>query len=578
MIELSKTLSLPVDAVTQTFGILSKKGSGKSYTATKLAEGMLKVGGQIIAFDPVGNWFNLRMLADGTPSGLPVYIFGGTNADIPIDPQGGRELAKVLANEPISAVLDVSEMRQGEMRRFAAAFADEFYHQKKSNRTPVHLFLEEAQLFVPQDVKADTAAMVGAFELIVRLGRNYGIGATMISQRPQSVNKQVLSQVECLIVLQTNGVHERKAIEEWVSEHGVERGMVGELPSLPVGTAYVWSPSWLRVFEKVQIAKKFTFDGSATPTVGQTPVEPKRLAPTDLAKLREVMAEAFEEAQSTDPKHLQERIKQLELQLKSKPVAVLAHAPSQEEIKAAFDQGVTTERHRVANELGILAPQYEAIADAGETITGLIAKLSVGLVSIVSTAKVEFADPRVTKRIKSETLPGGLAVSQTKSYGARPRPQQAILDGLAWLEAIGLTSGSRTIVAFLAGASPKSSAFVNNLGGLRTSSLIAYPGPGMVALSATGRQCASAIDAPKTPAALHHMIAARLPKPQFTILSVLIQCRGPISREQLAARAGASPNSSAYVNNLGALRSLGLIDYPTRGDVVALPILFLRGS
>ena len=39
---------------------------------------------------------------------------------------------------------------------------------------------------------------------------------------------------------------------------------------------------------------------------------------------------------------------------------------------------------------------------------------------------------------------------------------------------------------------------------------------------------------------------------------------------------GSSSTSSAYANNLGRLRSLGLIDYPDRGHVVALPVLFLE--
>lgn len=34
--------------------------------------------------------------------------------------------------------------------------------------------------------------------------------------------------------------------------------------------------------------------------------------------------------------------------------------------------------------------------------------------------------------------------------------------------------------------------------------------------------------------------------------------------------------SSGYTNNLGALRSLGLVDYPRPGRVVALPVLFLE--
>src|SRR5438045_2179216 len=82
--------------------------------------------------------------------------------------------------------------------------------RKKGERhpVPVHLMIEESQLIVPENFGGDSARMVGIYEEIIRLGRNYGIGVSMISQRPQSVNKEVLNQTECLLVGQVNGAHE----------------------------------------------------------------------------------------------------------------------------------------------------------------------------------------------------------------------------------------------------------------------------------------------------------------------------------------------------------------------------------
>ena len=37
-----------------------------------------------------------------------------------------------------------------------------------------------------------------------------------------------------------------------------------------------------------------------------------------------------------------------------------------------------------------------------------------------------------------------------------------------------------------------------------------------------------------------------------------------------------SPTSGGYFNNLGSLRSLGLVDYPQPGTVAAQPVLFLE--
>ncbi len=46
------------------------------------------------------------------------------------------------------------------------------------------LHVEEAQLLVPQRVMRGGERMLGAFESLVKLGRNFGIGVSLISQRP----------------------------------------------------------------------------------------------------------------------------------------------------------------------------------------------------------------------------------------------------------------------------------------------------------------------------------------------------------------------------------------------------------
>jgi uncharacterized protein len=73
--------------------------------------------------------------------------------------------------------------------------------------------------------------------------------------------------------------------------------------------------------------------------------------------------------------------------------------------------------------------------------------------------------------------------------------------------------------------------------------------------------------------------AGLLPPAKWRILRVLIDADGePVDRDVLAEAADQSATSSGYANNLGSLRSLGLIDYPERGRVVARPVLFLEGA
>jgi hypothetical protein len=77
---------------------------------------------------------------------------------------------------------------------------------------------------------------------------------------------------------------------------------------------------------------------------------------------------------------------------------------------------------------------------------------------------------------------------------------------------------------------------------------------------------------------LHKAWFSKLSNPKVRILQELIR-RYPdaLSKQSLAELAGQSATSSGYTNNLGSLRSLGLIDYPQGGFVAATGLLFPDG-
>jgi hypothetical protein len=157
-------------------------------------------------------------------------------------------------------------------------------------------------------------------------------------------------------------------------------------------------------------------------------------------------------------------------------------------------------------------------------------------------------------------------------------PQQRILNALAWLESVRLPAPVKNIVAWLAEQSPTSSGYANNLGSLRTAGLIEYPMPGSVALTDAGRLHAGTFDEPLTADEVQKAVLARLSAPQQRILRALIDAYPQsIEKERVAEIAEASATSSGFANNLGAMRSLGIIDYPAPGKVAAKPVLFLEG-
>lgn len=338
-LRISTSLALPIDAVTQTFGILAIKGVGKTYTELKMGEEFLKADLQTIFIDAMGVCWGLRASADGRGPGLSITIMGGDHADVPLVPTAGKVVADLLARENFPCILDISDFRKGEQRRFVMDFSEEFYHLKKQHRHPVHLFLDEADMWTPQRPEKGYERLLGAIEDLVRRGRARGIGVTMATQRPAVLNKDVLSQISVLIAMQMSSPHDIDAVDYWVKSNGTREQrdeLLKSLASLEKGEAWVWSPAWLKVFKRIKIALRETFDSSKTPEVGEKLIQPKKLAPVDIERIRTAIASTVEQVKNDDPKLLKQRIVDLTRQLataRAMPVAATKPAPVPERPK-----------------------------------------------------------------------------------------------------------------------------------------------------------------------------------------------------------------------------------------------------
>lgn len=575
-LKISKEISLPIDAVTQTISTIGRKGAGKTYLATMIAEQMIDAGAQIVVLDPVGNWWGLRVAADGKSKGKDIFIIGGDHGDVPIVPEAGNRIAKLLVEKGISAVLDISTFRIGERKRFCTDFGEEFLHLKKGHRSPVHIFIEEAQIIIPQRVGPEEARMVGAFEQIVRLGRNYGVGVTLVTQRPQSVNKEVLSQVECLCVLQVTGPHERKALEEWVQEAGADRKLVGELPGLRMGEGYVWSPSWLRIYQRVRFSTKQTFDASATPKVGEA-TKAAKLASVDVERLRSEMSEVVEQAERDDPNVLRRKIVELQRDLKNTQKTINPIKIEKIQIPAV---GKKTIEGLIKIESGlrkILKPIKEQVLFLE---TGL-EKLSTEIKKAERINNIVRPTQSIKEFIKRKEYISPLLKPRAEFTpplnlnGELTGPEQRILNAIAWMESIGINEPEQTAIAFLADYRFGGGAFNNPRGSLRMKGLVEYVGNKIV-LTESGRQVARIPEIPLTTEELHKKVIGRLPGPERKLLNVLLEVYpNEISNEELAERSGYTFGAGGFNNPRGRLRSLGLIEYVPGGGVKAKSLLFI---
>jgi len=571
---ISTTLTLPVDIVTDRAGFLGQSGSGKTYAAMRLAELMLDAGAQIAALDPVGVWWGLRASADGKRPGYAIHVFGGSHGDLPLVPTSGALIADVLVDKGIGAVLDVSDFTLGEMHRFVSAFMERLFERKKRAPSPVHLFLEEAHNFAPQylppnDRSGDGSAalMLHRVERVVRVGRNYGIGSSLISQMPQAVAKKVLNQVSVLFAMRMLGAHERKAVDEWMGDKARSKddlALVDRLPMLETGECIVMSPSFLKVNKQVKVSSKTTFDSSAGIKFGVEAVAPKKLAAVDVEALREAMKGVVEEAEKDDPKALRRRIAELE------KVTPLPPAPTVKPVDLTRLERVIEKLEKTVK---VLAQRQQAVV----TEAGLL-RAALG--------KAKSGDAREEKLYSAVVTPHAVVSPLVLKSGFGPSPQTTNLvklpgksKGMLRVLASSLRPTlTRQQIGLLAGLKHTSGTFSNYLSVLRTADFIRESG-GAISITEAGIVRIGGRPEPKSEDERRAEWRAKLPGKCKDMFDALLKSGGQ-TRELLAERVGISPSSGTYSNYLSVLRSNGLIveEEEEGGLISASPMLFERVS
>ena len=585
-LHISDDLSLPLEAVTNTHLILARRRVGKSYTAAVMAEEMVKAGLPWVALDPTGIWWGLTSSADGKSEGLPVIIVGGPHGHVPLEPNAGKIIANLVVDNPGWYIIDFSrfENRSHEIK-FATDFGIQLYRRKQRKPSALHLFVDEADMFVPQKFpKNGGKEMFDAYDAIVRRGGVYGLGATLITQRPAIVNKDVTTQCETLIALQTTAPQDQDPIFDWVGRNGTDeqlRQIKQSLASLKVGHAWLFSPD-SDVFKLIKIRTRETFNSSATPKPGAKPIEPKIFASIDIEKLGAEIAETVERSKQTDPAFLHREISQLRRQL-----ADSARAPGPVKLEPVIErvevpvisEDTINELREALAGIGAKGDEVLEIGRNMKEVAKVVEDVLMAMTDAVLRLQGKQMAPAPRPRAQVTGVPSPQITLKRENAGNLDltSPQQRILDSVAWLESVGLFNPKRTIIAFLAGQSPRSSGYTNNLGTLRSAGLITYPSSDSIGFTDRGRAAANPQDKPMTTRELQDTILSRLPGPQARILRVLIEnYPNPVNRELLAEKASQSPTSSGYTNNLGALRGLGVIDYPSSSEAVALPVLFLE--
>lgn len=284
------------DSMARHAAIVGTVGSGKTFTAKGIVEELIAAGRRVCVLDPTGAWWGLKSSADGKKAGLPFAIFGGDHADVPINEHSGEAVAKVIASQNLPAIIDLSQMMVGERQRFMLDFAQ---HLFILNKTPLHLVIDEADEFAPQNPIADQKRMLHHVDRLVRRGRSRGFRIILISQRPAVLHKNVLTQIATLVAMKLTSPQDRKALQAWVegnADEGEAAKVMKSLASLPIGEGWVWAPG-AGILARHKFPRIKTFDSSRTPDDDETIAEPTKLADVDVSEIKAT----FEAAKEDEP-------------------------------------------------------------------------------------------------------------------------------------------------------------------------------------------------------------------------------------------------------------------------------------
>lgn len=589
-LHISDDLSLPLEAVTNTHLILARRRVGKSYTAAVMAEEMVKAGLPWVAHDPTGVWWGLTSSADGKREGLPVIVIGGPHGHIPLEPSAGKVIANLVVDHPGWYVIDYSRFdHRADEIRFAADFGVQLYRRKQRKPSALHLFLDEADMFVPQKLPKHAKPMLDAYDAIVRRGGVYGLGITLISQRPALVNTDVRTQCETLIALQTTAPLDQDPIFDWVSRNGTDeqlKQIKKSLASLKVGQAWFFSPD-SDVFKLIKIRERETFNSSATPKPGAKPIEPTVFASIDIEKLGEEIAATVERSKQEDPEYLRRQISQLRRELTERqpgPAEVVKEI-ERVEVPVITEEQLQELESNVSGVHRATQAFREIRLEIEQIFNGKIDALNTAALSLSAAVEAARKTPVPAARTARTAAPvtavtatprASKPVEDSENGISITGPQSRILDAIAWLESIGIGSPKQVAVAFLANYSYGGGAFNNPRGALRSMGLVEYVGSENIRLTELGRKYAAYPEAPLTAEELQRRVMNILPGPHQKILRVLIdKYPEAIAKDECARLAGYAPGG-AFNNPLGRLRSLGLVSYPQPGYVVAEPLLFLE--
>lgn len=535
--------------------VLGIRDSGKSYTATALAEKLFEAGIPFIAFDPIGLWRFMRI--PGSGKGYPIVVAGGQEGDLPLTVTGAPEIVRAAMHNGVSLVIDLYDINlsKADWKRIVTACVKVLLHENGKHGLR-HIFLEEAAEFAPQRVGPEAGQVYAEIEKLARMGGNARLGYTLINQRAEEVNKAVLELCDNLFLHRQKGRNSLTALSKWLDVGNVKdhKKIIESISTLDTGKCWAWMAGQEEA-HLVSVPKKNSYHPDRRVMRGDKDIKQKSAVDVGsfITSMKESLVEVEEEAAANDPIKLKRRISELERELQKKAGTGAADMKS---IEAAREAGYRQGKIDGYGE-GMTETTKHLHEKMRETFDKFMEKEAQANAVIKHWKK---RSDRPAQNVLPPLTPTSLPKGELKitSPDDLTGPQRRILESLAFWKSVGHDQPTRAQVAVVAGYSPNGSAFKSPLAGLSSSGLVSYPSTGLIQLTGYKTDSYMTVDQ-----AREHILSV-LTGPQRKIIESS-DWFAPVDKEQLAGNANYSADGSAFKSPLAGLCSLKILYRPSKG-------------
>jgi hypothetical protein len=248
-----EAVSLPVVEILTGRGFVTgKSGSGKSNSASVVAERLLDNEFGLLIVDIDGEYYGLKEEYE------ILHVGADEGCDIQVTTDHADKLAGLALEQNVPIILDVSSyLDESEAESVLTEVARSLFAKGKKEKQPFLLLVEEIHEYIPEQGSVGECGQM--LIKIGKRGRKHGLGLCGVSQRPADVKKDFITQCDWLLWHRLTWQNDTRVVRRILDGEYADA-----VENLDDGEGFLVT-DWTDDVRRVQFHRKETFDAGATP-------------------------------------------------------------------------------------------------------------------------------------------------------------------------------------------------------------------------------------------------------------------------------------------------------------------------